>query len=76
MSLLYPSLDEALHLHRRLLERFGGSPGVRDLGLLEVFVQYYLLPNGDKFLLNDFQTGQLARRTKEQVLNFYLTLER
>lgn len=31
----YPTLAEALHLHSRLLARFGGEPGVRDLGLLE-----------------------------------------
>jgi len=31
----YPSLAEALYLHTRLLERFGGAGGVRDLGLLE-----------------------------------------
>jgi len=29
------SLDEARAIHERLIERFGGSPGVRDLGLLE-----------------------------------------
>lgn len=27
--------DEALAIHERLIERFGGAPGVRDLGLLE-----------------------------------------
>jgi len=32
---LYPTLEEALHLHQRLIERFGGAPGIRDLGLLE-----------------------------------------
>lgn len=32
---IYPTLEEALFLHRRLLEDFGGSDGVRDLGLLE-----------------------------------------
>ena len=32
---LYPTLAETLELHRRLLERFGGKDGVRDLGLLE-----------------------------------------
>ena len=32
---LYPSLPEVLDLHRILVERFGGSAGVRDLGLLE-----------------------------------------
>lgn len=32
---LYPILSEVLELHRVLIERFGGSHGVRDLGLLE-----------------------------------------
>lgn len=32
---LFPTLEEALELHRILLERFGGLPGVRDLGLLQ-----------------------------------------
>ena len=34
-SAIYPTLEEALYLHGRLIERFGGSEGVRDLGLLE-----------------------------------------
>lgn len=29
------SLDEVLALHERLIEEFGGTSGVRDLGLLE-----------------------------------------
>lgn len=29
------TLDEALVMHERLVERFGGTPGVRDIGLLE-----------------------------------------
>jgi len=29
------SVDEAVAVHERLIERFGGSPGIRDLGLLE-----------------------------------------
>jgi len=29
------SLDEVIAIHARLLERFGGPPGIRDLGLLE-----------------------------------------
>src|SRR5262245_37832069 len=33
--ILFPTLDEALLLHAALIERFGGSPGVRDLGLLD-----------------------------------------
>ena len=32
---LYPTLAEVLHLHNVLVERCGGSQGVRDLGLLE-----------------------------------------
>jgi len=31
----YPTLEEILFLHARLIERFGGAPGVRDLGLIE-----------------------------------------
>ena len=34
-TLLFPTLEEALYLHERLIERFGGAPGVRDKGLLE-----------------------------------------
>lgn len=29
------SLDEALAIHERLIEKFGGTPGIRDMGLLE-----------------------------------------
>lgn len=29
------TLDEALAIHERVIDRFGGSAGVRDLGLLE-----------------------------------------
>lgn len=32
---LYLTLEEALDLHRQLLDRFGGADGVRDPGLLE-----------------------------------------
>ncbi len=32
---LYPTFSEVLELHRILIERFGGSPGLRDPGLLE-----------------------------------------
>jgi death-on-curing protein len=31
----YLTLDEAIAIHERLIERFGGLEGVRDLGLLE-----------------------------------------
>ena len=32
---IYPTLQETLELHEQLIQRFGGSAGVRDLGLLE-----------------------------------------
>ena len=32
---LYPTIQETLELHEQLIKRFGGSAGVRDLGLLE-----------------------------------------
>ncbi len=32
---LYPTLTETLELHVRLIDRFGGKAGVRDMGLLE-----------------------------------------
>jgi death-on-curing protein len=32
---LFPSLKETLELHRQLIQRFGGTSGVRDKGLLE-----------------------------------------
>lgn len=35
MTVVFLSLDEALAIHARLLEVFGGTDGVRDLGLLE-----------------------------------------
>jgi death-on-curing protein len=34
-AVLYPSLIETLELHTRLIDRFGGKGGVRDMGLLE-----------------------------------------
>jgi death-on-curing protein len=34
-AVVFLSRDEALAIHSVLLERFGGPPGVRDLGLLE-----------------------------------------
>lgn len=34
-AVLFPTLQETLELHEQLILRFGGSAGVRDLGLLE-----------------------------------------
>jgi death-on-curing protein len=35
METVFPTVEEALYLHSRLLEEFGGKAGIRDLGLLE-----------------------------------------
>lgn len=35
MEILFPSTDEVIAMHERLIERFGGSEGMRDPGLLE-----------------------------------------
>lgn len=32
---IFPTVEEALYLHKQMLEVFGGAGGVRDLGLLE-----------------------------------------
>ena len=34
-AIQFLSLDEARAIHERLIEKFGGSQGIRDLGLLE-----------------------------------------
>lgn len=36
MKRWYPSLDDVTALHEDQLRRFGGSPGVRDMGLVEM----------------------------------------
>lgn len=35
MRVRHPTTDEVLAIHVRLIERFGGDEGVRDLGLVE-----------------------------------------
>ena len=34
-KVLYLSLDEAIAIHERLIQKFGGAAGIRDKGLLE-----------------------------------------
>ena len=33
--MLFPRKDEVLEIHRKLIEQFGGLPGIRDEGLLD-----------------------------------------
>jgi len=32
---LYPTVDEVIAVHTRLMSKFGGAPGIRDRGALE-----------------------------------------
>lgn len=34
-AIIFPTLAETLELHSKLIERFGGQGGIRDMGLLE-----------------------------------------
>ena len=34
-AIQFPTLDEVLHIHGRVIEAFGGSPGLHDPGMLE-----------------------------------------
>lgn len=47
------SVEEILELHGRLVERFGGSPGLRDLGMLESAVAMPQAGSGDSYLHED-----------------------
>ena len=46
-------LDEILELHGYLIERFGGSDGVRDIGLLESAIAMPAAGFGDEYLHKD-----------------------
>ena len=34
-AIIFLTTDEVVEIHKRLIERFGGADGIRDLGLLE-----------------------------------------
>ena len=44
------TLKELIELHQRLIERSGGSPGIRDLGLLESALAQPLMTFGGEDL--------------------------
>ncbi len=46
-------IDEVLELHGQLVQRFGGSPGLRDLGMLESAVAMPQAGFGDSYLHDD-----------------------
>jgi len=47
---LFLTLDEVLEIHREMIERYGGSAGIRDAGLLESAVAMPQAGFGDTYL--------------------------
>lgn len=64
---LYPTLNEALELHARLVDRFGGATGVRDLGLI------YPRPHNPWFLVinPDWQHIEKSHSQKRSCVSGY-----
>jgi death on curing protein len=44
------ALDEVIEIHRDMIERYGGSPGIRDQGLLESAVAMAQAGFGEQYL--------------------------
>lgn len=53
MSPTFLSLDEVLDIHRDQIARYGGGPGVRDLGLLQSALAQPQATFGGQFLHGD-----------------------
>ena len=53
MNPVFLNLNEALRIHRDQIERYGGDPGIRDLGLLESAVAMPSAGFGGSYLLDD-----------------------
>ena len=50
---LFLTLDEVIEIHREMIERYGGSPGIRDVGLLQSAVAMPQASFGGQYLHND-----------------------
>lgn len=53
MAPVFLEIDDILEMHRYLVERYGGSQGVRDMGLLESAVAMPAAGFGDEYLHKD-----------------------
>lgn len=53
MQPIFLSLGEVLEIHRDQIERYGGSPGVRDMGLLQSALAMPAAAFGGQFLHAD-----------------------
>ena len=50
MDPIFLTLDEVIEIHRDMIERYGGSPGIRDQGLLESAVAMAQAGFGEQYL--------------------------
>ena len=50
---IFLNLSEVLRIHRDQMERYGGEPGIRDLGLLQSALTMPAAGFGGRFLHND-----------------------
>jgi death-on-curing protein len=48
------TLDEVIAIHRKQIDRYGGSPGVRDWGLLKSAIAMPAATFGGQYLHSDF----------------------
>jgi death on curing protein len=46
----YLTLDEVLEIHRRMIDKYGGSPGMHDLGALESALAQPQMTFGGEYL--------------------------
>lgn len=53
MTPTFLTLDEVIEIHREIIERYGGSLGIRDLGLLESAVAMPQAGVGDQYFHSD-----------------------
>lgn len=53
MTPVFLSLDEVTEIHRDMIERYGGSVGIRDMGLLQSAVAMPQASFGGQFLHTD-----------------------
>lgn len=53
MSPIFLGLDEVIEIHRDQIERYGGHPGVRDMGLLQFAIAMPQASHGGKYLHAD-----------------------
>lgn len=60
MHTIFVTVEEVIEHHRRAIERYGGSPGLRDGGLLESAVLQAQATFGDELLHPDLSSQAAA----------------